>query len=69
MRALSLLAPFVLEAQPATKVWRIGYLGPVSSSGGSRLLESDENHEFSLHRCDVVVLDSTEATSEVWLFS
>ena len=38
--ALSLLAPFVLEAQPATKVWRIGYLGPVSSSAGSRLLES-----------------------------
>ena len=38
--ALSLLAPFVVEAQPATKVWRIGYLGPVSSSAGSRLLES-----------------------------
>jgi hypothetical protein len=33
--ALSLLAPFVLEAQPATKVWRIGYLGPVSSSAAA----------------------------------
>jgi hypothetical protein len=32
-------------------------------------IASDENHEFSLHRCDVVVLDSTEATRDVWLFS
>jgi hypothetical protein len=24
---------------------------------------------FSLHRCDVVVLGSTEATSDGWLFS
>jgi hypothetical protein len=32
-------------------------------------IASDENHEFSLHRCDVVVLGSPEATSDVWLFS
>ena len=32
-------------------------------------IASDENHEFSLHRCDVVVLGSAEATRDVWLFS
>ena len=32
-------------------------------------IASDENHEFSLHLCDVVVLGSTEATRDVWLFS
>ena len=32
--------PFVAAAQPPTKTWRIGYLGPVSPSGGARLLES-----------------------------
>src|SRR5262245_46253821 len=32
-------------------------------------IASDENHEFSLHLCDVGVLASTEATSDVWLFS
>jgi hypothetical protein len=32
-------------------------------------IASDENHELSLHLCDVVVLGSTEATSDVWLFS
>ena len=32
-------------------------------------IASDENHEVSLHLCDVVVLGSTEATSDVWLFS
>jgi len=32
-------------------------------------IASDENHEFSLHLCDVVVFGSTEATSDVWLFS
>ena len=31
-------------------------------------IASDENHELSLHLCDVVVLGSTEATN-VWLFS
>ena len=30
---------------------------------------SNQNHEFSLHLCDVVVLGSTEATSDVRLFS
>src|SRR5262245_45361339 len=33
------LAPFA-AAQPPTKIWRIGYLGPVSPSTGARLLES-----------------------------
>jgi putative tryptophan/tyrosine transport system substrate-binding protein len=33
-------SPFVAGAQPPTKTWRIGYLGPVSPSGGARLLES-----------------------------
>jgi len=32
-------------------------------------IASDENHEFSLPLCDVVVLGSPEATSDVWLFS
>jgi hypothetical protein len=32
-------------------------------------IASDENHEFSLHLCDVVVLGSTETTSDVWRFS
>ena len=31
-------------------------------------IAADENHELSLHLCDVVVLGSTEATN-VWLFS
>jgi len=33
-------SPFIGAAQPPTKIWRIGYLGPVSPSGGARLLES-----------------------------
>lgn len=33
-------APFVAAAQPPTKTWRIGYLGPGSPSAGARLLES-----------------------------
>jgi len=33
-------SPFVAAAQPPTKTWRIGYLGPVSPSAGARLLES-----------------------------
>jgi len=33
-------SPFVAGAQPPTKTWRIGYLGPVSPSAGARLLES-----------------------------
>ena len=33
-------SPFVAAAQPRTKTWRIGYLGPVSPSAGARLLES-----------------------------
>jgi putative ABC transport system substrate-binding protein len=33
-------SPFVAAAQRQTKTWRIGYLGPVSPSGGARLLES-----------------------------
>ena len=32
-------------------------------------IASDENHEFSLHLCDVGVLGSTDATSDGWLFS
>ena len=32
--------PLGAEAQPPTKIWRIGYLGPVSPSAGARLLES-----------------------------
>ncbi len=35
-----LAAPLAAHAQPPTKTWRIGYLGPVSPSGGARLLES-----------------------------
>ena len=34
------VAPFAAAAQPPAKIWRIGYLGPVSPSGGARLLES-----------------------------
>jgi putative ABC transport system substrate-binding protein len=34
------VAPFAAAAQPATKTWRIGYLGPVSPSAGARLLDS-----------------------------
>jgi hypothetical protein len=30
---------------------------------------SNQNHEFSLHWCDVVLLGSAEATSDIWLFS
>ena len=33
-------SPFVAGAQPPTKTWRIGYLGPVSPSAGAPLLES-----------------------------
>jgi putative ABC transport system substrate-binding protein len=33
-------APLASEAQPAAKIARIGYLGPVSPSAGARLLES-----------------------------
>ena len=33
-------SPFVAAAQPRTKTWRIGYLGPGSPSAGARLLES-----------------------------
>ena len=33
-------SPFVAAAQPRTKTWRIGYLGPSSPSAGARLLES-----------------------------
>ena len=33
-------SPVAVAAQPPTKTWRIGYLGPVSSSAGARLLES-----------------------------
>lgn len=33
-------SPFVAAAQPPRKTWRIGYLGPVSPSAGTRLLES-----------------------------
>src|SRR5437660_3414504 len=33
-------SPFVAVAQPPTKTWRIGYLGPVSPSAGAPLLES-----------------------------
>jgi len=35
-----MIAPFAAAAQPATKMWRIGYLGPVSPSVGARLLDS-----------------------------
>ena len=34
------VAPFAALAQPPVKIWRIGYLGPVSPSTGARLLES-----------------------------
>ena len=34
------VAPFAAGAQPPAKIWRIGYLGPVSPSAGTRLLES-----------------------------
>jgi hypothetical protein len=30
---------------------------------------SHQDHESALRWCDVVVLASTEATSDVWLFS
>jgi putative tryptophan/tyrosine transport system substrate-binding protein len=33
-------SPFVAAAQPPTKIWRIGYLGPVSPSAGAPLLDS-----------------------------
>src|SRR5919201_4603061 len=36
----AIASPFVAAAQPPTKIWRIGYLGPVSPSAGARLLES-----------------------------
>jgi putative ABC transport system substrate-binding protein len=36
----STASPFVAAAQPRTKTWRIGYLGPGSPSAGVRLLES-----------------------------
>jgi ABC-type uncharacterized transport system substrate-binding protein len=35
-----LCAPLAAAAQSVAKVWRIGYLGPVSPSTGARLLES-----------------------------
>ncbi len=34
------VAPFAAAVQPPAKIWRIGYLGPVSPSAGARLLES-----------------------------
>jgi putative ABC transport system substrate-binding protein len=33
-------SPFVAAAQPPTKTWRSGYLGPASPSVGARQLES-----------------------------
>jgi putative ABC transport system substrate-binding protein len=36
----ALAAPLTAAAQLPTKIWRIGYLGPVSPSAGARLLES-----------------------------
>jgi hypothetical protein len=32
-------------------------------------IASDQDHESALRWCDVVVLASPEATSDVWLFS
>jgi putative ABC transport system substrate-binding protein len=36
----ALAAPLASDAQPPAKIWRIGYLGPVSASAGAGLLES-----------------------------